>query len=134
MGSKRDADRTLGYPTRKDTEVKLPRQTQVKNKTPAPIQSTAEHLIREARDSQVAEFRPPKQKLTNSTELRDYRLRQREEYEDLIRRTRWNTGVWVKYAQWEESVNEFNSPPSKWITGTTLFGASMLNLRWRTSS
>ncbi|KAK9207943.1 hypothetical protein WN944_000292 [Citrus x changshan-huyou] len=114
MGSKRDADRTLGYPTRKDTEVKLPRQTQVKNKTPAPIQSTAEHLIREARDSQVAEFRPPKQKLTDSTELRDYRLRQREEYEDLIRRMRWNTGVWIKYAQWEESVNEFNSARRVW--------------------
>ncbi|KAH9799186.1 Crooked neck protein [Citrus sinensis] len=113
MGSKRYADRTLGYPTRKDTE-KLPRQTRVKNKTPTPIQSTAEHLIREARDRQVAEFRPPKQKLTDSTKLRDYRLRKREEYEDLIRRMRWNTGVWIKYAQWEESVNEFNSARRVW--------------------
>ncbi|GAY45064.1 hypothetical protein CUMW_086630, partial [Citrus unshiu] len=51
----RYADRTLGYPTRKDTEVKLPRQTRVKNKTPTPIQSTAEHLIREARDRQRKE-------------------------------------------------------------------------------
>ncbi|KAL9443022.1 hypothetical protein AB3S75_016392 [Citrus x aurantiifolia] len=114
MGSKRDADRTLGYPTRKDTEVKLPRQTRVKNKTPAPIQSTAEHLIREARDRQVSEFRPPKQEFTDSTELRDYRLRKWMEYEDLIRRMRWNTGVWIKYAQWEESVNEFNSARRVW--------------------
>ncbi|KAH9760752.1 Crooked neck protein [Citrus sinensis] len=27
---------------------------------------------------------------------------------------RWNTGVWIKYAQWEESVNEFNSARRVW--------------------
>ncbi|KAK9197723.1 hypothetical protein WN944_012906 [Citrus x changshan-huyou] len=113
MGSK-DADPSLGYLTRKDTEVKLPRPTRVKNKTPAPIQITAEQILREARERQEAEIRPPKQKITDSTELADYRLRKRKEFEDLIRRVRWNTGVWIKYAKWEESQKDFNRARSVW--------------------
>lgn len=113
MGS-RDADPNLGYLTRKDTEVKLPRPTRVKNKTPAPIQITAEQILREARERQEAEIRPPKQKITDASELADYRLRKRKEYEDLIRRVRWNIGVWIKYAQWEESQKDFNRARSVW--------------------
>ena len=57
------------------SEVKLPRPTRVKNKTPAPIQITAEHILREARERQEAEIRPPKQKITDATELSEYRPR-----------------------------------------------------------
>ncbi|XP_022737400.1 crooked neck-like protein 1 isoform X2 [Durio zibethinus] len=113
MASK-DADPSLGYLTRKDTEVKLPRPTRVKNKTPAPIQITAEQILREARERQEAEIRPPKQKITDTTELADYRLRKRKEFEDLIRRVRWNVSVWIKYAQWEESQKDFNRARSVW--------------------
>ncbi|KAH1080335.1 hypothetical protein J1N35_020096 [Gossypium stocksii] len=113
MASK-DADPSLGYLTRKDTEVKLPRPTRVKNKTPAPIQITAEQILREARERQEAEIRPPKQKITDPTELADYRLRKRKEFEDLIRRVRWNQSVWIKYAQWEESQKDFNRARSVW--------------------
>ncbi|KAJ0047650.1 hypothetical protein Pint_17011 [Pistacia integerrima] len=113
MASK-DADPSLGYLTRKDTEVKLPRPTRVKNKTPAPIQITAEQILREARERQEAEIRPPKQKITDSTELADYRLRKRKEFEDLIRRVRWNISVWIKYAQWEESQKDFERARSVW--------------------
>ncbi|KAH0929475.1 hypothetical protein HID58_015202, partial [Brassica napus] len=106
MASGKDSDRTLGYMTRKDTEVKLPRPTRVKNKTPAPVQITAEQILREARERQEAEIRPPKQKITDSTELSDYRLRRRKEFEDKIRRARWNIQVWMKYAQnvWDRAV------------------------------
>ncbi|KAG2243804.1 hypothetical protein Bca52824_094344 [Brassica carinata] len=107
MASGKDSDRTLGYMTRKDTEVKLPRPTRVKNKTPAPVQITAEQILREARERQEAEIRPPKQKITDSTELSDYRLRRRKEFEDKIRRARWNIQVWMKYAQWEESQKDY---------------------------
>ncbi|KAA8528264.1 hypothetical protein F0562_035485 [Nyssa sinensis] len=113
MASK-DADPSLGYLTRKETEVKLPRPTRVKNKTPAPIQITAEQILREARERQEAEIRPPKQKITDSTELADYRLRKRKEFEDLIRRVRWNESVWIKYAKWEESQKDFNRARSVW--------------------
>ena len=57
------------------SEVKLPRPTRVKNKTPAPIQITAEHILCEAREQQEAEIRPPKQKITDATELSEYRPR-----------------------------------------------------------
>ncbi|KAH8513292.1 hypothetical protein H0E87_006545 [Populus deltoides] len=114
MASNKDGDPSLGYLTRKDTEVKLPRPTRVKNKTPAPIQITAEQILREARERQEADIRPPKQKITDSTELGDYRLRKRKEFEDLIRRVRWNISVWIKYAQWEESQKDFNRARSVW--------------------
>ncbi|XP_050375831.1 uncharacterized protein LOC126793373 [Argentina anserina] len=114
MGSYKDADPALGYLTRKDTEVKLPRPTRVKNKTPAPVQITAEQILREARERQEAEIRPPKQKITDPSELADYRLRKRKEFEDLIRRVRWNISVWIKYAQWEESQKDFKRARSVW--------------------
>ncbi|KAG8382152.1 hypothetical protein BUALT_Bualt05G0046900 [Buddleja alternifolia] len=114
MANSRESDPNLGYLTRKETEVKLPRPTRVKNKTPAAIQITAEQILREARERQEAEIRPPKQKITDATELGDYRLRKRKEYEDLIRRVRWNKSVWVKYAKWEESQKDFARARSVW--------------------
>ncbi|KAJ0100340.1 hypothetical protein Patl1_20540 [Pistacia atlantica] len=113
MASK-DADPSLGYLTREDTKVKLPRPTRVKNKTPAPIQITAEQILREAWERQEAEIWPPKQKITDSTELADYRLCKRKEFEDLIRRVCWNISVWIKYVQWEESQKDFERARSVW--------------------
>nr|XP_029121335.1 LOW QUALITY PROTEIN: crooked neck-like protein 1 [Elaeis guineensis] len=114
MASAKDADPNLGFLTKRDTEVKLPRPTRVKNKTPAPIQITAEQILREARERQEPEIRPPKQKITDVYELSDYRLRKRKEFEDQIRRVRWHTGVWVKYAAWEESQKDFARTRSVW--------------------
>lgn len=114
MASARDPDPNLGFLTKRDTEVKLPRPTRVKNKTPASIQITAEQILREARERQEPEIRPPKQKITDPSELSDYRLRKRKEFEDQIRRVRWNTSVWVKYAQWEESQKDFARARSVW--------------------
>ncbi|KAG8364176.1 hypothetical protein BUALT_Bualt19G0099800 [Buddleja alternifolia] len=88
----------------------MSRPMRVKNKTPAPIQITAEQILHEAR--QDAAIRPPKQKITDATELGDYRLRKRKEFEDLIR---WNKKqVWVKYAKWEESQKDFTRARSVW--------------------
>ncbi|KAL7150476.1 hypothetical protein ABFS83_05G114400 [Erythranthe nasuta] len=86
----------------------------VKNKNAAPIPITAEQIICEARELQEAEIRPPKQRITDSAELVDYRLRKRKEYEDLIRRVHWNKGVWIKYANWEESQKDFDRARSVW--------------------
>ncbi|XP_045827374.1 crooked neck-like protein 1 [Trifolium pratense] len=97
----------LRYLTPKDTDVKLPRQIHVKNKTPAPIQITAEQLLREARVHQDSVIRPPNQKINDQIELNEYRLRKRKHFEDLIRRNRWNVSVWVKYAEWEDSQQDF---------------------------
>ncbi|KAL0008206.1 hypothetical protein SO802_009708 [Lithocarpus litseifolius] len=51
---------------------------------------------------------------TDATELSEHRLRKRKEFEDLVRRVRWNISVWIKYAQWEESQKDFNRARSVW--------------------
>ena len=44
--------------------------------------------------------------ITDPEELADYRLQKRKEFEDTIRRVRWNHGAWVKYAVWEEAQGD----------------------------
>ncbi|KAI3832263.1 hypothetical protein MKX03_011978 [Papaver bracteatum] len=76
----------------------------VKNKNPAPIQITAAHILREARElQQDSDFRPRQNhKITDSSELSDYSFHKRKQYEDSIRRGKNTTSVWLQYAQWEE--------------------------------
>eukprot|EP01087_Luapelamoeba_hula_P016343 TRINITY_DN5020_c0_g1_i1.p1 TRINITY_DN5020_c0_g1~~TRINITY_DN5020_c0_g1_i1.p1 ORF type:complete len:672 (-),score=128.42 TRINITY_DN5020_c0_g1_i1:24-2039(-) len=83
------------------------RVPQVKNKSPAPVQITAEQIIREAQERQDAAYQPPKQKITDADELADYRLRKRKEFEDSLRRQRMLMTTWIKYAKWEESQREY---------------------------
>ena len=59
-------------------------------------QITAEQILREAKELQEQDFKPPKQKITDQAELDTYRLRKRKEFEDLVRRVRWNQSVWIK--------------------------------------
>jgi tetratricopeptide (TPR) repeat protein len=88
---------------------RLPRPVRVKNKAPAPMQITAEQILREAREMQESEGGPtvPKQNITDPEELAEYRMSKRKEFEDVIRRNRTAIGVWVKYAKWEESQRDF---------------------------
>lgn len=80
---------------------------QVKNKAPAAVQITAEQLIREAKERDLEVVPPPpKQKISDPTELNDYKLRKRKEFEDNIRKNRMNISHWLKYAAWEESQSE----------------------------
>ncbi|KAJ4835122.1 hypothetical protein Tsubulata_020181 [Turnera subulata] len=67
---------------------------------------TAEQLLREAREQrrEKAETRPPKHKITDFTDLADYRLRKRQEFESRTRRERHNSqkdfsrarSVWIR--------------------------------------
>ncbi|GAA5822538.1 hypothetical protein JCM10212_004239 [Sporobolomyces blumeae] len=79
----------------------------VKNRAPAAIQITAEQLLREAADFQEHTAPKPKQRVEDLEELHEYRGRRRQEFEEVIRRTRQNISAWVKYANWEASQNEF---------------------------
>lgn len=63
--------------------------TQVKNKAPAEIQITAEQLLREAKERDLEILPPPpKQKISDPEELRDYQHRKRKAFEDNIRKNR----------------------------------------------
>ena len=78
------------------------------------MQITAEQIVREAKEHQEEEFRAPKQKISDPEELAEYRLKKRKEFEDLIRRVRWNNAIWVKYAVWEEQQGDYPRARSVW--------------------
>ncbi|WCJ26466.1 Pre-mRNA-splicing factor CLF1 [Euphorbia peplus] len=103
------SDHTLRY-FRQETQVRLPRPVPVKNKAPAPVQITAEQILREARERQEPESRTPNQTIIDPIELDEYQSRKRKEFENLIRRSQCNNlSVWIKYAQWEESQKGFGA-------------------------
>eukprot|EP00058_Branchiostoma_floridae_P021154 XP_002606644.1 hypothetical protein BRAFLDRAFT_57911 [Branchiostoma floridae] len=88
---------------------RIPKVAKVKNKMPAPVQITAEQLLREAKERELEVLPPPpKQKISDEEELKEYQLRKRKEFEDNIRKNRGLIGNWLKYAQWEESQKELD--------------------------
>ncbi|KAK3745548.1 hypothetical protein QZH41_012464 [Actinostola sp. cb2023] len=91
---------------------------QVKNKAPAPVQITAEQLLREAKERQLEIVAaPPKQKISDPDELAEYKLRKRKEFEDNIRKNRSSISNWLKYSQWEESQREIQRARSVYERG-----------------
>ncbi|KAG0235458.1 NineTeen Complex (NTC) component [Actinomortierella wolfii] len=78
----------------------------IKNKNPAPIQISAEQILREARERQEVAIKVPKQTIQDHEELMEYRGRKRKEFEDRVHRSRTHIGEWLKYAAWEESQDE----------------------------
>ena len=83
-------------------------QTQVKNKQPAPMQVTAEQILREARERQEDEnYTAPAQKITDPEELAVYRLKERKHFEDRLRMSKHAIGTWLKYAAFEEQQRDF---------------------------
>jgi len=81
----------------------------VKNRTPAPIQVTAEQLMLEARD-RAAQAQPPapRRHVADAAELAAHRLRVRKEFEDRLRMSRANVAVWLRYAKWEGAQGELD--------------------------
>ncbi|CAM9627411.1 unnamed protein product [Chrysoparadoxa australica] len=80
----------------------------VKNRAAAPIQISAEQILREARDRVIDVAKAPRQQITDAEELRVFRQRKRKEFEDAIRMQRDLIGVWLNYAKWEESQSEYD--------------------------
>lgn len=91
---------------------------QVKNRAPAPIQITAEQLLREAKERGLEEApKAPRQYIADSEELQLYRQNKRKDFEDQIRRQRQHIGTWCKYALWEASQKEFERARSVFERG-----------------
>ncbi|KAG5568330.1 hypothetical protein H5410_064655 [Solanum commersonii] len=86
--------------------VSLARAMRVKNKTPA---AQPQSKSRQSRFSGKLE-----NKISDPTEVADYRLRKRKEFEGLISRVGWNKSVWVKYTEWEESQKDLKRARSIW--------------------
>ena len=81
----------------------------VMNKQPAPMQITAEQILREARERQEDDgsYEAPAQKVMDPEELAVYRMRQRKFFEDRLRMNRNAVGSWIKYAAFEEAQRDF---------------------------
>lgn len=79
----------------------------VKNKAPAPVQISAEQLLREAVDRQEPGLQAPTQRFADLEELHEFQGRKRKEFEDYVRRNRINMNNWMRYAQWELEQKEF---------------------------
>jgi crooked neck len=79
----------------------------VKNKAAAPIQISAEQLLREAVDRQEPGLEAPTQRFADLEELHEYQGRKRKDFEDYVRRNRINMNNWMRYAAWELEQKEF---------------------------
>jgi crooked neck len=79
----------------------------VKNRAPAPIQISAEQLLREAADRQP-ESAPiePVVKVHDAEEYQAHLRERRQHYEDNIRYRRDDIANWIKYAKFEEENQE----------------------------
>ncbi|GAW79216.1 splicing factor [Plasmodium gonderi] len=76
------------------------RKLQVKNKSAAEVQITAEQLINEALDLEEVE-KKVNYNLIDESELNEYKISKRKEYEDKIRKRRYLISTYIKYALWE---------------------------------
>ena len=79
----------------------------VKNKQAAPVQISAEQLLREAVDRQDPGLQAPTQRFADLEELHEFQGRKRKEFEDYVRRNRINMNNWMRYAQWELEQKEY---------------------------
>ncbi|KAF0973800.1 hypothetical protein FDP41_007187 [Naegleria fowleri] len=82
------------------------RTSKVKDKRSAPLQITAEQIIREAYERSEKDIVAPKLDIKDMEELEEYRLRMRKQYEDNIRKNRYRIINYIRYAQWEEKQNQ----------------------------
>ncbi|WFD00672.1 NineTeen Complex (NTC) component [Malassezia yamatoensis] len=74
----------------------------IKNRAPAPVQITAEQLLREAQENQERpKIKSTRHRIEDYEQLEEYRARKRTEYEDAVRRLRGNMVAWIRYATWE---------------------------------
>lgn len=90
------------------------RATRVKNKAPAPVQITAEQIVRESAERAEDVYRAPKRKIADQEELKEYRYEQRKQFEDRVRSSYWEPRAWIRYAKWEEGQGDLPRARSVW--------------------
>ena len=76
----------------------LMRPPKIKNKTPAPVQVTAEQILRDAQIHQIVDIKAPQQRIMDEEELDDYKYKKRREFEETLRRQKHHMNTWIKYA------------------------------------
>ena len=113
----------------REKSTKMPGPIQAKNRAPAPIQITAEQLLREAKERGLEDVqKAPKQFITDKEELLQYQNAKRKDFEDQIRRNRHHIGIWCRYALWEAASKEFERSRSVFERALSECRLSSLNV------
>ena len=81
--------------------------TKIKDKTPNPHQMTAEQLISDHEIHKLDNITMPIQTTLDSEEVEGYKNKKRKEFEESLRRQRFHLGLWIRYAEWEGTLQEF---------------------------
>lgn len=89
----------------------------VKDKTPAAIQITAEQILREANASKPLLKKRAGPKIGDREELLAFQGVKRQGFEESLRKDRTAIGAWIKYAHWEESQGEMERARSVFERG-----------------
>ena len=73
----------------------------IKNRAPAPVQITAEQLLREAQENQEKpKLKSQRHRIEDFEQLEEYRARKRTEFEDAVRRLRGNVRRRDTHRRW----------------------------------
>ncbi|KAL4471338.1 hypothetical protein ABPG72_011115 [Tetrahymena utriculariae] len=83
------------------------RPPKIKNKAANPIQITAEQLLQRAFLDRKKPFVEPDYRIRDEGDLNEIKQRKRKEFENKIRQQRFHMGHWIKYAIFEEGLQEF---------------------------
>ena len=79
----------------------------VKDKTPNPVQLTAEQLIADPDLHMMQDIKLPPIDIMSPEELEDYKHHKRNDFEEAVRRQKYHIGTWIKYGLWEFNLKEY---------------------------
>lgn len=79
----------------------------VTDKSTNHVQITAEMILKDPQLHVMGEFVIPMTRIMDEHELREYKATKRKEFEDKIRKQKHHMGTWIKYALWEEALQEY---------------------------
>ncbi|WAR18187.1 CRNL1-like protein [Mya arenaria] len=102
----------------KEDKRKMPKITKVKNKMPAPVQITAEQLLREAKER---DLQSKKYLILMSCKPTDFaKERARSVYERALDVDHRNITLWLKYAEMEMRMRQINHARNIWDRAITV--------------
>lgn len=70
-------------------------------------QITAEQMLIDPQLHDMSVIKPQSDRVMDEEELKEYKGNTRKEFEDKIRKQKYHIATWIKYALWEEGLEEF---------------------------
>ena len=99
-----DQQLTNEYKNANMVQMKVPN---VNDRSRNAIQITAEQILKDPQLHDMSDIKYSNKRIMDEEELKEYKGSKRKEFEDKIRKQKYHMGTWIKYAQWEEGLEEF---------------------------